>query len=215
MGPAGGEEGGHPGEENQGGRGGRGEERAGNRGSVQGQRGEEQGRGEEKRREEKGTHLWEYEAEGDLDVVSRDLAGRDRDLAEADVHERASEQRSKREDERANKAEEEATGVQGSELEEHEVGGLDDIGEQQETKARLGVTEQVLRNTPLKSAGSPLDINSSAFDPDMFVTKLIMEASLSQLMAQEGEIVRQIQDLDSDRQTLVYKNYNKFIRGHR
>ena len=37
------------------------------------------------------------------------------------------------------------------------------------------------------------------------------EASLAQLMAQEGEIVRQIQGLDSDMQTLVYENYNKFI----
>jgi hypothetical protein len=37
------------------------------------------------------------------------------------------------------------------------------------------------------------------------------EASLSQLMAQEGEIVRQIHSLDSDMQTLVYENYNKFI----
>ena len=30
-------------------------------------------------------------------------------------------------------------------------------------------------------------------------------------MAQEGEIVRQIHSLDSDMQTLVYENYNKFI----
>merc|ERR550519_3221985 len=30
-------------------------------------------------------------------------------------------------------------------------------------------------------------------------------------MSQEGEIVRQIQGLDSDMQTLVYENYNKFI----
>ena len=34
---------------------------------------------------------------------------------------------------------------------------------------------------------------------------------MAQLMAQEGEIVRQIQGLDSDMQTLVYENYNKFI----
>ena len=43
------------------------------------------------------------------------------------------------------------------------------------------------------------------------MTRLVTEASLGQLMAQEGEIVRQIQGLDSDMQTLVYENYNKFI----
>jgi len=58
---------------------------------------------------------------------------------------------------------------------------------------------------------NPYDINSPDFDADLFVAKLVGEASLSQLMAQEGEIVRQIQGLDSDMQTLVYENYNKFI----
>jgi hypothetical protein len=38
-----------------------------------------------------------------------------------------------------------------------------------------------------------MDYKCSGFDPDMFVNKVVKEASLSQLMAQEGEIVRQIQ----------------------
>jgi len=58
---------------------------------------------------------------------------------------------------------------------------------------------------------NPLDINSPGFDPDMFVNKLVKEGSLSQLMSQEKEIVNQIKGLDSDMQTLVYENYNKFI----
>lgn len=60
-------------------------------------------------------------------------------------------------------------------------------------------------------AASPLDINAASFEPELFVSRLVAEASLGQLMAQEGEIVRQIQGLDSDMQTLVYENYNKFI----
>ena len=60
---------------------------------------------------------------------------------------------------------------------------------------------------------NPYDINSPDFDPDMYVSRLVSEASLSQLLAQEGEVVRQIQGLDSDMQTLVYENYNKvYIR---
>ena len=58
---------------------------------------------------------------------------------------------------------------------------------------------------------NPYDINSPDFDADMYVSRLVSEASLAQLMAQEGEIVKQIQGLDSDMQTLVYENYNKFI----
>ncbi len=62
-----------------------------------------------------------------------------------------------------------------------------------------------------KPVSSPYDVNSSTFDSDIYSQKLIKEASLAQLMAQEGEIVRQIHGLDSDMQTLVYENYNKFI----
>ena len=67
------------------------------------------------------------------------------------------------------------------------------------------------RKLSSNDSGNPLDINNAKFDPELFVNRLISEASLSQLMAQEGEIVRQIQGLDSDMQTLVYENYNKFI----
>jgi len=62
-----------------------------------------------------------------------------------------------------------------------------------------------------QQSNSPYDINGTGFDPDIFVARLVKEASLSQLMAQEGEVIRQIQGLDSDMQTLVYENYNKFI----
>ena len=65
--------------------------------------------------------------------------------------------------------------------------------------------------TPGRAQNSPYDINSPDFDSDLYVTRLRSEASLAQLMAQEGEIVKQIQGLDSDMQTLVYENYNKFI----
>ncbi len=58
---------------------------------------------------------------------------------------------------------------------------------------------------------STMDINSSNFDADTFTQRLINQATLSQLMAQETEVQRQVGSLDSDMQTLVYENYNKFI----
>lgn len=41
--------------------------------------------------------------------------------------------------------------------------------------------------------------------------QLRRECSLTELMDQETCMVRQIRSLDSDMQTLVYENYNKFI----
>lgn len=57
----------------------------------------------------------------------------------------------------------------------------------------------------------PCDINGAHFDPEMFLSKLIKEKSLTELMDEEAKTVTQIRALDSDMQTLVYENYNKFI----
>ncbi|XP_034033661.1 vacuolar protein sorting-associated protein 51 homolog [Thalassophryne amazonica] len=57
----------------------------------------------------------------------------------------------------------------------------------------------------------PCDINGPHFDPDHYLNKLRQECSLAELMDQETCMVKQIRALDSDMQTLVYENYNKFI----
>ncbi|XP_034082455.1 LOW QUALITY PROTEIN: vacuolar protein sorting-associated protein 51 homolog [Gymnodraco acuticeps] len=57
----------------------------------------------------------------------------------------------------------------------------------------------------------PCDINGPHFDPEHFLNKLRRECSLAELMDQETCMVKQIRSLDSDMQTLVYENYNKFI----
>ncbi len=57
----------------------------------------------------------------------------------------------------------------------------------------------------------PNDINGAHFKPDMYLGKLLKERSLTELMEKETEMVRHIRSLDSDMQTLVYENYNKFI----
>ncbi len=56
-----------------------------------------------------------------------------------------------------------------------------------------------------------MDINGADFDAQLFSQKLLKEASLSKLLTHEAEIARQIGAIDSDMQTLVYENYNKFI----
>ncbi|XP_061817997.1 vacuolar protein sorting-associated protein 51 homolog isoform X1 [Nerophis lumbriciformis] len=57
----------------------------------------------------------------------------------------------------------------------------------------------------------PCDINGPHFDPEHYLNKLRRECTLSELMDQETCMVKQIRSLDSDMQTLVYENYNKFI----
>lgn len=61
------------------------------------------------------------------------------------------------------------------------------------------------------ATADPCDINGAHFQPDVFLTKVIKEKSLTELMDKEHEMVKQIKALDSDMQTLVYENYNKFI----
>ncbi|KAF9413914.1 hypothetical protein HW555_008004 [Spodoptera exigua] len=58
---------------------------------------------------------------------------------------------------------------------------------------------------------NPLDIDGSNFNPDMYLDVLLKCATLKQVMDKEAEIVTQSQFLQSEMQTLVYENYNKFI----
>lgn len=58
---------------------------------------------------------------------------------------------------------------------------------------------------------NPCDINGAHFKPDAYMEKLLKEKSLTELMDKETDITKQIKSLDSDMQTLVYENYNKFI----
>ncbi|XP_064465645.1 vacuolar protein sorting-associated protein 51 homolog [Ornithodoros turicata] len=55
----------------------------------------------------------------------------------------------------------------------------------------------------------PCDVDD--FNPDLYLDKLLKECSLTELMDREHEMYKQIQALDSEMQTLVYENYNKFI----
>lgn len=64
---------------------------------------------------------------------------------------------------------------------------------------------------PGSASLDPSDINGAHFKPNYFLNKLIKEKSLTELMDKENEMVKQIRALDSDMQTLVYENYNKFI----
>eukprot|EP00268_Persea_americana_P047209 TRINITY_DN4904_c0_g1_i1.p1 TRINITY_DN4904_c0_g1~~TRINITY_DN4904_c0_g1_i1.p1 ORF type:complete len:780 (-),score=143.32 TRINITY_DN4904_c0_g1_i1:167-2506(-) len=54
-------------------------------------------------------------------------------------------------------------------------------------------------------------INSSSFDPDVYMNLLIRQSSLEGLLQRHVEMAAEIKNLDTDLQMLVYENYNKFI----
>ena len=58
-------------------------------------------------------------------------------------------------------------------------------------------------------ASTPLD--SSYFDADVHLRRLIKESRLGALVEQHRALAADVGALDSDMQTLVYENYNKFI----
>jgi hypothetical protein len=53
---------------------------------------------------------------------------------------------------------------------------------------------------------------SSRFQESQYLGKLKASSNLQSLIKREDELDREIKGLDSDIQTLVYENYNKFIR---
>lgn len=58
---------------------------------------------------------------------------------------------------------------------------------------------------------NPLNIDGTNFNSELYLEKLLKHANLRQVMDKEAEIVTQSQYLQSEMQTLVYENYNKFI----
>ena len=55
------------------------------------------------------------------------------------------------------------------------------------------------------------NIDGAAFDADKYVSSLLQQRSLEELVQRGNAMVSEIKSLDSDMQMLVYENYNKFI----
>ncbi|EDW48507.1 vacuolar protein sorting-associated protein 51 homolog isoform X1 [Drosophila sechellia] len=62
-----------------------------------------------------------------------------------------------------------------------------------------------------ETKSNPFDMDSSSFDAEKYLERLLKDCSLKQIMDTEAAVVKDTQTLHSDMQTLVYENYNKFI----
>jgi hypothetical protein len=54
-------------------------------------------------------------------------------------------------------------------------------------------------------------IDSPAFNPDKHIAQILRSFNLDRLLSEHNNMSREIKNLDSDMQQLVYENYNKFI----
>ncbi|VDL89111.1 unnamed protein product [Schistocephalus solidus] len=80
-----------------------------------------------------------------------------------------------------------------------------------ELQGPVGTAEDDRSPEITKDDLDPTNIDSSSFDCPAYFTKLLQQCDLNDLMAKEVEVMEQIRSLDSEMQTLVYDNYNKFI----
>ncbi|TFY67688.1 hypothetical protein EVJ58_g1443 [Rhodofomes roseus] len=60
-------------------------------------------------------------------------------------------------------------------------------------------------------AADPMDLDSSAFDAKAYYEQLITTSSLPTLLKRENDLLSEIRQLDSERQSLVYNHHHELI----
>jgi hypothetical protein len=70
-----------------------------------------------------------------------------------------------------------------------------------------------VENEQSKEQDNPVDIDKAGFQPPVFMEKILKECSLNELYKKEERMKREIQELDSNMQYLVYENHSKFIKA--
>ncbi len=61
------------------------------------------------------------------------------------------------------------------------------------------------------AASVPVTMDSPAFNAERHTAQILKTCQLEKLMVEHRNMAREIKNLDSDMQQLVYENYNKFI----
>ncbi|KAF9443756.1 hypothetical protein P691DRAFT_645352, partial [Macrolepiota fuliginosa MF-IS2] len=61
------------------------------------------------------------------------------------------------------------------------------------------------------NAADPMNMDSTAFDAKSYYEQLITTASLPTLIKRENELITEIRQLDSERQSLVYNHHHELI----
>ncbi|KAG5646956.1 hypothetical protein DXG03_001679 [Asterophora parasitica] len=64
---------------------------------------------------------------------------------------------------------------------------------------------------PGKAGVDPMNLDSTAFDAKTYYEQLITTSSLPGLLKRENELLTEIRELDSERQSLVYNHHHELI----
>ncbi|KAG6841446.1 hypothetical protein C0991_011116 [Blastosporella zonata] len=64
---------------------------------------------------------------------------------------------------------------------------------------------------PGKASVDPMNLDSTAFDARAYYEQLITTSSLPSLLKRENELLTEIRELDSERQSLVYNHHHELI----
>ncbi|KAJ6513085.1 Vps51/Vps67-domain-containing protein [Mycena sanguinolenta] len=66
-------------------------------------------------------------------------------------------------------------------------------------------------SVPGKTNQDPMNLDSTAFDARSYYEQLITTSSLPALLKRENELIVEIRELDSERQSLVYNHHHELI----
>ncbi|KAH7911074.1 Vps51/Vps67-domain-containing protein [Hygrophoropsis aurantiaca] len=64
---------------------------------------------------------------------------------------------------------------------------------------------------PMGKPNDPMDLDSAAFDAKSYYEQLITTSSLPTLLKRENDLLTEIRQLDSERQSLVYNHHHELI----
>jgi len=66
---------------------------------------------------------------------------------------------------------------------------------------------------PAERSNDPMDLDSPAFDADAYYQQLITGSTVMGLLRKENELLTEIRQLESERQSLVYNHHHELIEA--
>eukprot|EP00116_Pleurobrachia_bachei_P015954 sb/3476216/ len=85
------------------------------------------------------------------------------------------------------------------------------MGEEVPKKRNRNLLKQFYGIKKEENVDKTTDINSDQFNTDIYMKEMLGKKHLDELLGYQTTLLKDIRRLDSEMQTLVYENYNRFI----
>jgi vacuolar protein sorting-associated protein 51 len=106
----------------------------------------------------------------------------------------------------------EEVGSEGREISESPMSDGGELATSRRRRRRMLANFYGISSEKKQSAGS-LSLDSPQFDAEAYLEHVFKTRHIEELVPQSNALVQEVKALDSDLQSLVYENYNKFIRA--